>query len=37
MHLKANCPKEPKNGIGILVDQALLNLWIKTIKYCFNQ
>ena len=29
--------KELKNSIDILVGQAVLKLWIKQLKYCFDQ
>ena len=29
--------KELKNGIEILVGQAVSKLWIKQSKYCFDQ
>ena len=29
--------KELKNGIEILVGQAVFMIWIKTVKCCFDQ
>ena len=35
MHLRANCPRNSKNGIEVLVDQVVFKLWIKTVKIWF--
>ena len=35
MYFESNCPKNSKNGIKILVGQAVFKLWIKLSKYCF--
>ena len=32
-----NCPKNSKEGIEILVGQAIFKLWIKTVKIFFDQ
>ena len=35
MQLEANCPRNFKNGIEMLVNWAILKLWIKTVKILF--
>ena len=36
MHLIVHCLKELKNGIEILVGQAVFKLYIKTVKMMFR-
>ena len=35
MHFKVNCLRNSKNGIEILVGQAVFKLWIKTVEIIF--